>query len=83
VVDQPATGPVMLAFADTAIDIGDRLKARGPATVAIPLRCFAAKGARTGSVFNAFRLSTKTPLELTLRSVALDHPAAAERCAGQ
>ena len=83
VVDQPATGPVMLSFADTAIDIGDRLKARGPVTVAIPLRCFTAKGARTGSVFNAFRLSTKTPLVLTLRSVALDHPAAAERCPGQ
>jgi beta-glucosidase len=83
VVDQPATGPVTLTFADTALDVTDRFKAPGPVTLAIPLRCFTSKGARTGSVSNAFRLSTKTPLELTLRSVALDHPAAAERCPGQ
>lgn len=72
IVDQPATGPVTISFADTALAIGPLLAKAGAVTLSIPLRCFIAAGARLGAVANAFGLSADRPLALTLHSVGLD-----------
>lgn len=81
IVDEPATGPVSIALADTAIDIRDRLRKRGPLTLTIPLACFTAKGAKIGAVSNALRIISSGPQTLTLRSAELAPKSSTGTCA--
>ncbi|MEO7786835.1 MAG: glycoside hydrolase family 3 N-terminal domain-containing protein [Sphingomicrobium sp.] len=71
VVEQPSTGKVMLAMGSTPLDVTARLAKPGPVTLAIPLRCFANKGAALANLGNALRIDADAPLALVVRSVRL------------
>jgi beta-glucosidase len=71
VVREPPRGKVMLATANTPIEITGHLAKLGPVTLRVPLRCFAAKGATLAAVGNALRIEGDAPFSLVVRSVRL------------
>ncbi|MEG3086993.1 glycoside hydrolase family 3 protein [Sphingomonas sp. PB4P5] len=79
-LDRPATGVATLGLADTArstaVPIAGLLGAAQPGTwttLAVPLKCFAAKGAAMKTLSAPFTLSANKGSALTLSDVRLDY----------
>jgi len=81
--DSGAAGGVELSFADVPLTIAPLLESRPIGEVislSVPLRCFADAGADMSAVRNAFRLTSKDRLEITLIEVRLAPATPGLRC---
>ncbi|WP_059151495.1 glycoside hydrolase family 3 protein [Novosphingobium barchaimii] len=79
-VDTKPTGPVMLGIENggktTSVPIGATLIRAAPgewARIAVPLQCFASRGANMAAITAPFVLSANAPLALSLSDVKLDY----------
>lgn len=74
-IDQPATGPVMLSFGGAALNIQTTMRALPagvPAQTRIPLRCFAAAGAKLDAVGSPIRMQAAKGFVATIRNVHIE-----------
>ena len=74
-IDQPATGPVMLSFGGAALNIQTSMRALPigvPAQTRIPLRCFAAAGAKLDAVGSPIRMQAAKGFVATIRNVYIE-----------
>jgi beta-glucosidase len=74
-IDQPVTGPVMLSFGGAALDMQTTMRALPtgvPIQTRIPLRCFAAAGAKLDAVGSPIRIQAAKGLVTTIRNVHIE-----------
>lgn len=74
-IDQPATGPVMLSFGGAALNIQTSMRALPtgvPTQTRIPLRCFAAAGAKLDAVGSPIRMQAAKGFVATIRNVHIE-----------
>jgi beta-glucosidase len=74
-IDQPVTGPVMLSFGGAALDMQTTMRALPtgvPTQTRIPLRCFAAAGAKLDAVGSPIRIQAAKGLVTTIRNVHIE-----------
>jgi beta-glucosidase len=85
-IDQPATGPVMLSFGGAALDIKPTMRALPtgtPTQTRIPLRCFAAAGAKLDAVGSPIRMQAAKGLVATIRNVHIETTKKGASCPGK
>jgi beta-glucosidase len=85
-IDQPATGPVMLSFGGAALDIKPTMRALPtgvPTQTRIPLRCFAAAGAKLDVVGSPIRMQAAKGLVATIRNVHIETTKKGASCPGK
>ena len=84
-IDQPAIGPVMLSFGGAALDIQTTMRAlstRVPTQTRIPLRCFAAAGAKLDAVGSPMRIQAAKGFVATIRNVHIEMTQKGASCPG-
>ena len=85
-IDQPATGSVMLSFGGAALDIKPTMRALPtgtPTQTRIPLRCFAAAGAKLDAVGSPIRMQAAKGLVATIRNVHIETTKKGASCPGK
>ena len=85
-LDQRATGPVLLSFGGATLDIQTTMRAlpTGIATQThIPLRCFAAAGAKLNAVGSPIRMQAAKGLVATIRNVHIETTKKSASCPGK
>ena len=85
-IDQPATGPVMLSFGGAALDLKTTMRALPtgtPTQTRIPLRCFAAAGAKLDAVGSPIRMQAAKGLVATIRNVHIETTKKGASCPGK
>ncbi|MFN3621097.1 glycoside hydrolase family 3 N-terminal domain-containing protein [Sphingorhabdus sp.] len=85
-IDQPASGPVMLSFGGTALDIQKLMRASPAGAVMqtrIPLRCFAEAGAKLDVVGSPIRMQAAKGLVATIRNVHIETTKESASCPGK
>ena len=85
-IDQPATGSVMLSFGGAALDIKSTMRALPtgtPTQTRIPLRCFAAAGAKLEAVGSPIRMQATKGLVATIRNVHIETTKKGASCPGK
>jgi beta-glucosidase len=82
-LDEPATGPVRLAFGGAGLDVTPALAGASTGEwreLKVRLACFRDAGASIGAVAEPFRLSTTGRLAISLESVKLTTDPAGATC---
>ena len=85
-IDQPATGSVMLSFGGAALDIKSTMRALPtgtPTQTRIPLRCFAAAGAKLEAVGSPIRMQAAKGLVATIRNIHIETTKKGASCPGK
>ena len=85
-IDQPATGPVMLSFGGAALNIQTSMRALPigvPAQTRIPLRCFAAAGAKLDAVGSPIRMQAAKGFVAIIRNVHIETTKKGASCPGK
>ncbi len=81
-VTQPAAAAVSLTSDGVSVPVAALLGRTGPATIKLPLRCFADFGASFAHVRNPLRITSQGPLGIILKSARLEPIAEPLSCPG-
>ncbi len=85
-IDRPATGPIMLSFGGSTVDMRQMISASPIGSTVqthIPLRCFADAGAKLGSVGSPIRMQAAKGLVASIRNVRIEATTEQAYCPGK